>query len=419
MKTLKAFCCAVSEAGLGPETDSDTVRPGGATSSSSSSPQGLAPIIRSQVLQSGLIDSFAAAMSIAADSILTANDVTDVNDSTLQDGRDLGRAATTSQAVGVSHKPQANQPSLLRKRLMTSTHWLTTWTHVCHMWPEGRERLAFIAAAAPAAVRLAAAMLQVTSRDLPAAVQAESQRAQEGAAGGRFSDAAILNDCVKTVLQIVSWLACGFNGLGSSHLCMPELQPLLTMPEFITVFATMLVVTAEALLARQKLGPTAAANTSSATTSPGTTGRSSSSACRSTKAASSAPSTDSSSNHVSRASNKLNRKLESLLRNLPESTTTLLEILGMDSRAVVWAAAAQRDRATAGELDSNSIALAFVLCWQVAAVQTARLQAEEQQLQKLLLLVPAVLLHWAANSPDLTKQQDLKYVTQPLRALHD
>jgi len=75
---------------------------------------------------------------------------------------------------------------------------------------------------------------------------------------------------------------------------------------------------------------------------------------------------------------------------------------------VVWAAAAQRDGATADDLNSIAVTLVYVLCWQVATVPTAQQQTEGQKLQKLLLLVPALLLHWVGNTPALTEEQVLQ-----------
>jgi len=431
LEALEAFFNkSGAEGGLWPETDNDRSRshPSGQGSRSSSSPKGLAPTIRSQVLQSGLMEILAPTMTAAADSISTAT---------------------------LSDRPVGSQTQLWWQ-IVTSALWLTIWTYMCHLWPSGRERLAVIAAAAPAAVQLSATIMQVVSRDLPVTVKAaaaEAADAQTGAgsqgtstvADGVYSNTSVLYSSVQTVLQVVGWLAHGLSDLGDTFLSMPELQPLLVMPEFTTALATMLVVSIEALLARQKLGPTAAATASRTTTgtgitSPGPTGSSSGRAHKARQpASSSTASTNSSSSSATisgtdKAAAKLNRKLEAVLKNLPECTKALLETLGMDSRAIVWAAAAQRDVAEVSDLDRIAVTLVSVLCWQpedaAAAVPTTLHLADEgQMLQKLLLQVPAVLLHWLAvvasqrkggvlSNPVLDEQQVLLYGTSFVFSSH-
>jgi len=364
-KALQAFFSnSGTEGGLWADSGSSSMSPGG---SSSNSAQDLAPSIRSQVLQSGLMDALAAAMKATADSMTAAHAV-------------------------------RSQPEL--KLAVTPPDTLfDIWTHACPLWPEGHERLAVIAIAAPAAVQLLEAIMQVVSRDLPASVTAAAVPAEEGAASGMHGNTLLLCDSVEPVLYVVRWLATGITNVAGSCLqSVPELNPMLTVREFTTVLATMMVVTAEALLARQRLGPTATANFRRTSSS------SSSARSRSSRSSSS------SSRATDKASTQLNRKLEAMLRNLPECTKALLETLGMDSRAMVWAAAAQRDSATVEDLDS--IAVTLVLCLQHAAVQTAMRRAEgTAKLQKMLLQIPAMLLHWAANTPVLTKEQELQCAT--------
>jgi len=230
------FAKADAEDGMWPETDSGS-------SSSSSSPQGLATIIRSQVLQSGLMGTFAAAMTAAADSILTVND----REPPLQDATQIcypymGRAVTADRAAGGSGRHDELLRSLFWRQVSTSAQWLTTWSHVCRLWPEGNERLAVIAVAAPAAVRLSAAIMQVVSRDLPAAVKAAAAAAAaaadaqggpavQGTSGDVRTDICLLYDSVNAVLKSVSWLAYNvveYEDGGTSFWHMPALQPLLT-----------------------------------------------------------------------------------------------------------------------------------------------------------------------------------------------
>jgi len=392
-------------------------------SSSSSSPQGLATIIRSQVLQSGLMDAITAAMTATANSLQAT---IEPNQPPFQDSPDARHNAAPDTAIGIGGSYVDS--ALKEAPLITSALLLSTWVQVYQLWPAGREQVAIAAVAAPAAMQLSAAILQVVSRDLPAAVKAAPEVAGL-TTGGAPSYSALLNHAVKELLYAVYTLVCSTSVLDRSWLSMPELQPLLTLPEFTTVLATMMVVTAEALLARQKLGPTAAANASStsstcstSTSSTSTSSTSStcststsskSSACQRSTAPSSTPSTDSSSKNsaIGKTSTKITRQLEAVLRNLPDCTKTLLETLSMDSRAMVWAAAAQRDRATADDLDNIAVTLVHVLCWQFAAdstaAQTAEQQTERQQLQKLLLQVPALLLYWTANTPISTEQEVL------------
>jgi len=369
------------------------------SSSSSSSALSLAPEIRSQVLQSGLMEAFATAMAAAAADLLVRHPP-QYQPATQTRASSSTAAAGAGQSERVSFIIQGQHFSQL----------LQSWYWVCRLWPAGREQLAAVAIAAPAAVRLSAAIMQVVSRDLPAAVvaaKAEAPQARSedhtGPSGAVYSAKSYAGDlcyAVYGVQQTLTWLAyCVFVVLGSRDVGMPELGPVLAMPEFTTGLATMVVLLTQALSAQQWLGPTAAAtathNTSSRSSSNGSGGGSVhgiEGSSRNSPTSSSIPSTVSTTSRVMNnllSAKSTRRKLEAMLRNLPECTNALLETLGLDSRAVVWASAAQHEQASSWTLATIATALVVVFGHQPVA---------DQRLQQLLLLVPATLLHWAGNT---------------------
>jgi len=327
------------------------------TTTGSSSALSLVPGMRSQVLQSGLMGAFAAAMAAATDEVLRHPPYCQQ------------AVGTSTAAAGAGHLDHGLFPTQGQyfTRLLWSWHW------VCQLWPAGREQVAAIAIAAPAAVQLSAAILQVVSRDLPAAVAAEAAAATtatqvrnseldqaippgavDSATHGMnihgISYADGLSLTVSAVRKTLTWLAY-FVGVvfDRRDLEMPELRPLLAMPEFTTVLATMAVLMSEALLAQQWLGPPAAA-----TSTHNTSSRSSRSSSNGTGGGSSAVGSSRPLPTSSLISTKVTRKLEAALQSLPECTKTLL---GMDSRAMVWAAAAQREQASSSFLTAITIAL--------------------------------------------------------------
>jgi len=237
------------------------------------------------------------------------------------------------------------------------------WTRVCQLWPEGPEKVAVMAIAAPAAVQLSAAIMLVVSRDLPAAVKAAAPEApsiylMEPASG--YSPAvqeSYASELCRAVFQ-VEIAMCFLHGCISRVNCidpfsLPQLRSLATTPEYASLLATLLVVTSEALLAQQQLKQaTAAAST------PSTTGGISSSRSSANSSSNGSPGSSTVSHSRTATTNSANSKsstsrcksvhrwVKEASKDLPECTKALLEALGVDSTAVVWAAAAQRDQAT-------------------------------------------------------------------------
>jgi len=412
---LEAFCGKAADQGgpCSPTPDSTRMGPSSSQvgssstgSSSSRSVQDLGSGLRSQMLQSRLMDALAAAMSAAATTCLQAGAADDAIDPTVQDSPSSGQTAAFSASEVLSGMQDKQRHSL---EPLGSASLLRSWVNVTLLWPDGPGRLSIAAVAAPAAVRLSAAVMQVVSRHAPAAITAAAAAARAAAqvkpktqpAAPSFA-AEVVHDAVQAVLQAVTWLALTITNQGGqpNFMYLPELQPLLVMPEFTTALATILVVSAEALLGQQERGPTTAAIAKS-------TSSSTSASSSLLSSSSSSPSASASLRFTSNT--KMNRKLEAVLKNLPECTEALLETLGMDSRAMVWAAAAQREVVTPPGLNSIVVALLSVLCCQfMATVIPTQKHAEGQTSRKLLLQVSALLLHLAANTPVLTEQQVLQ-----------
>jgi len=385
--------------------------------SSSSSALSLAPGLRSQVLQSGLMEAFAAAMA-------TAKDVLARHPPQNQPATQTSVTSSTAAAgaAGAGHSEH------VLFQTQHFTHLLHSWHWVCRLWPAGRgEQVAAIAygnsVAALAAMQLSAAILHAVSGDLPAAVTAAAAAAAEAEAEAAAAEAEAaaaaeapqsrgsddhsgrsvgvnsaksyagdLYSAVYGVQHTVSWLAhCVFEVLASLDFDMPELRP---------VLATMVVLLTQAVLAQQWLGPTAAAtsthNTSSRRSSSSKGGGTGSSRPLPSSSSGSSPNTVSTPSEVMNnlLSTKMTHKLEAVLRNLPECTKALSETLGMDSKAVVWAAAAhcalsQHQGESSGPLTVIDTALVVVFEQQ---------SVEDPSQQRLLLLVSATLLHCASNT---------------------
>jgi len=367
----------------------------------------LAPGIRSQVLQSGLMAAFAAAMEAATIELACHPPQYQPATQTC--------ASFSTAAAGAGHSEPFSVSETQNQLIQYVPDLLQCWHWVCRLWPEGREQLAAIAVAAPAAVRLSAAIMQMVSRDLPAAVAAAAAEAPQasGSEGPtRPSSAAYsaksyadgLCGAVYGVQQTFSWLAyCVIaprEGMDSKDVGTPELEPVLVMPEFTTGLATQVVLLTQALLAQQWLGPAAAA-TSLHNSSSGARGAADSSCPLPNR--NSSPSTVSTKSGLmsSLLSTKINRKLEAVLRNLPECIKALLETLGMDSKAVLWAAAAQRELASSVQLAVIATALSVVSGQQPDCL-------EDRRQQQLLFLVPATLLNWASS----TRVNDSKQARQ-------
>jgi len=290
-------------------------------SADSSSALSLAPGIRSQVLQSGLMGAFAAAMAAATDVLIRHPPQPGADDQPATQPSTPTSTAAASAGHSAGH----------------FTSLLQSWQWVCRLWPAGREQVAAIAVAAPAAVQLLATIIRVVSRDLPAAltaaaaVAAPQSRRSEGRAGtsGAVDSAkhyaGSMCYAVYGVQQTLSWLSyCVFVLLESRDVGMPELRPVLAMPEFTTGLATMVLVLTQALLAQQRLGPTAAAtsthNTSSRSSSSNDGVRGATGSSRPLPSNSSIPSTVNMIEVMSSLLNsKMTRKLEAMLRNMTET----------------------------------------------------------------------------------------------------
>jgi len=367
------------------------------TTTDSSSAISLVPGMKAEAEQSGLMDAFKTAMTAAAKHL---------------------------QHPCLQQKPTPAFADYFPILYLCGS--LTKgWPQVCQLWPEGRERLAAIAIAAPAAVQLSAAIMQLVSRDLPAAVKAApeapsiiltmpacdgTQPVQDPPEARSY--ASDLCWAVFEVQLVMCWLnECIVDVDTDDPYSLPEVRPWAAAPEFASVLATLLVVTSEALLAQQQTAPaTATAST------PSTVGGSSSSHCQAGKSSSStnsstngSPGSSTGSDSRTAATNSaasrgkvVDRWLEEAIKNLPECTKALLETLGMDSTAVVWAAAAQRDQARFGILHDLTLAFSFLMhCLSPPAAGVITLMSptcEQALRQQLLLLVSATLLRWASNT---------------------
>lgn len=165
------------------------------------------------------------------------------------------RQTAASSTADVLSGMQDKQRQVLKP--LGSASVLRSWVQVSLLWPEGPGRLSVLAIAGPAVVHLSAAAMQVppvVSRDLPAAVTAGAAAGAAGAAAHlktKTQQAApsyaveVLHEAVQSVLQAVTWLAITITNHmeagQTSFMFLPELQPLLVMPEFTSALATMLV----------------------------------------------------------------------------------------------------------------------------------------------------------------------------------
>jgi len=191
---------------------------------------------------------------------------------------------------------------------------------------------------------------------------------------------------------------------------LPEVRPWVTVPEFASVLATLLVVTSEALLAQQQCDQTmvtASATGGSSSSSTGSPGSCTVSAGR----------TDTTNSATSRTSTSkekvVHRWVKGALKNLPECTKALLETLGMDSTAVAWAAAAQRQQATFAIHRNLVVAFSRLMrCFSPRGGITVVMSpaCEQPRRQQLLLLIPATLLHWASNTRAITHEHEKQRV---------
>jgi len=356
------------------------------------------------------------------------------------------KAAMTAVAQDWQHpRPQQQQPAPAFADYNFTLHMtllLTrTWTLVCQLWPEarcpGQQRLAAIAVAAPAAVRLSAAVLQLVSRDLPAAVKAaapETPRLDLSGPGRGQSQAEQRSYASKlccAVYQVelaMSLLSECISGVDiDDPFSLPELGPLVAMPQYASVLATLLVVTSEALLAQQQVATaTATASTPSTVGGSSSTGRSTihsnsnGSLGSSTVSHSRTATTSSGATGAGTSKGKgVRRWAKEAIKSLLECTKALLHILDMDSTEVIWAAAAQRDQVKFGTvMNYRVLTLAFnhLMCClsppaadqQLEGVTVVMSSTREQaRLQQLLLLVPATLLHWVSNTR-VTTHDDLQ-----------
>jgi len=135
--------------GLDPNTSHST--------NSSSSALSLVPGMRSQVLQSGLMGAVAAAMAAATEKLLCFSPY------------QLPAVGSSTEGAAT---PGAGHPDhgLVQTHCLHLTRLLWSWHWLSQLWPAGRQQVAAIAIVAPAAVQLSVAIMQVVSRDLPAAV---------------------------------------------------------------------------------------------------------------------------------------------------------------------------------------------------------------------------------------------------------
>jgi len=200
---------------------------------------------------------------------------------------------------------------------------------------------------------------------------------------------------------------------------LPELGPLKT-PEFASVLATLLVVTSEALLAQQQTAPATASASNpstvggsrSSSTTNSSNGSPGSSTVSDSRTATSSPAGGDHGSGTSKGK-AVHRWVKQAIKDLPECTKALLETLGMDCTAVVWAAvqqaAAQRDDTMFGTVIAargfRNLTLAFsslMCCLSPPAAEGVTVVmspiCEQALRQQLLLLVPATLLHWASNT---------------------
>jgi len=105
-----------------------SINPNSANSSSSSSIPSLAPGIRSQVLQSGLMGAVAAAMAAAADKL--------VRHPRQQQHATQPSAESSTAAAGAGHSERL----LFMTQSQHAARLLQSWQWVCRLWPAGHQR---------------------------------------------------------------------------------------------------------------------------------------------------------------------------------------------------------------------------------------------------------------------------------------